>query len=218
MLEIGCGSGQATIPFAERGCSIVALEPSPRLGDIAVLRLEPYHNVAILRESFEEFETTELFDAVLAATSFHWLDPITRIEKCASHLEENGALIVMTNQHPRPYSGFFKAVQSVYRRHVSAWGGSDAGWNTGVACDELLNAIARGDLFATVGIELFEWTRCYKRERYLDLLRTYSDHRCLGAARLEPLLAEIGDLIDDDYGGQVTRPYRTAVHVARRRA
>ena len=35
VLEIGCGTGQATILFAERGCSIVGLEPNERLADIA---------------------------------------------------------------------------------------------------------------------------------------------------------------------------------------
>jgi hypothetical protein len=152
---------------------------------------------------------------VLAATSLHWVDPTIGLAKCASQLEEDGVLIVMTNRHPRPYSGFFADVQSVYRRHVPEWGDRDEDW-VGAASASLVNAVADSDLFSTVALESFDWTLCYDRERYLDLLRTYSDHRCLGVKRLEPLLAEIGDVIDDRYGGQVIRPYRTEVHVIRR--
>jgi SAM-dependent methyltransferase len=39
VLEIGTGTGQATVVFARRGASIVAIEPGPRLA--AVLRREP---------------------------------------------------------------------------------------------------------------------------------------------------------------------------------
>jgi ubiquinone/menaquinone biosynthesis C-methylase UbiE len=31
ILEIGCGTGQMTMPFAEKGCRILALEPAPTL-------------------------------------------------------------------------------------------------------------------------------------------------------------------------------------------
>src|SRR5688572_7761630 len=39
VLEIGCGTGQATVPLAERGCDIVAVELGAELAAIATRNL-----------------------------------------------------------------------------------------------------------------------------------------------------------------------------------
>src|SRR3712207_9472293 len=35
VLEIGCGTGQATVPLAERGCEVVAVELGPQMAAVA---------------------------------------------------------------------------------------------------------------------------------------------------------------------------------------
>lgn len=72
LLEIGCGPGTATVDFAQRGFSMVGLEPSPEAGQLARDNCTPYAAVEIVNTTFEEWPLEpQRFDAVLAATSFH---------------------------------------------------------------------------------------------------------------------------------------------------
>ena len=47
MLEIGCGTGQITLPFALRGYTILALEPGDALAALAMQKCRPYPRVEI---------------------------------------------------------------------------------------------------------------------------------------------------------------------------
>jgi SAM-dependent methyltransferase len=70
-IELGAGSGQATRDLASRFERIVAVEPDARmLGQFPNLA-----NVEIRNQPAEEASFTEgSVDAVIAATSFHWMD------------------------------------------------------------------------------------------------------------------------------------------------
>lgn len=85
ILELGCGPGIATVPFAQLGFSMVCLEPSPESCQLARLNCAQYPNVEILNTTFEEWELeAERFNAVFAATSFHWMPPEIATSKSAA--------------------------------------------------------------------------------------------------------------------------------------
>lgn len=93
LLEIGCGTGQATLPLAERGFSILAVELGENLAEIARRNLAAFPGVEIVTSSFEEWDADgRRFDAVVAFNSFHWVDPAIRFAKPASVLRPGGAL------------------------------------------------------------------------------------------------------------------------------
>ena len=92
VLEIGCGTGQATIPLAERGLDIVCVELGESLAAVARRRLAAFPGVRVVTADFEDWEPeTAGFDAVVAFTAFHWLDPVLRFEKAARLLGPEGA-------------------------------------------------------------------------------------------------------------------------------
>jgi hypothetical protein len=62
----------------------------------------------------------------------------------------------------------------------------------------------------------YEWEARYTTAAYLDLLRTYSNHRALPASALAGLLDCIAHLIDTHHDGAITKRYMTQLHVARR--
>ncbi|HEY5988888.1 MAG TPA: class I SAM-dependent methyltransferase [Streptosporangiaceae bacterium] len=71
VLEIGCGTGQATVPLAERGCRIVAVELGAAMAGIARDRLARCPAAEVVTSSFEAWPLPpEPFDVVLAATAF----------------------------------------------------------------------------------------------------------------------------------------------------
>ena len=96
ILEVGCGTGQATLPLAERGYRIVALELGARLAEIARRTVAAYKSVEVLVGPFEEWPLPdEHFDAVVSASAFHWVDPTVRIIKATDALRPGGSLAVI---------------------------------------------------------------------------------------------------------------------------
>jgi SAM-dependent methyltransferase len=70
VLEIGPGTGQATLPLAERGCRVVAVELGPDLAAVARRNLARFPTVEVVTAAFEDWPLpSEPFDLVLAATA-----------------------------------------------------------------------------------------------------------------------------------------------------
>src|SRR5213078_2798128 len=53
LVEIGCGTGQATLPRAERGFEIVGVELGAGLAEVARRKLAPFPRVTVVVSSFE---------------------------------------------------------------------------------------------------------------------------------------------------------------------
>jgi 2-polyprenyl-3-methyl-5-hydroxy-6-metoxy-1,4-benzoquinol methylase len=80
VLEIGPGTGQISVPLAKRGASLVAVERGRNLAEVARRKLSRFKHADIVVADFDRWEAAPAaFDAVVAATAFHWLDPSTRL-------------------------------------------------------------------------------------------------------------------------------------------
>jgi SAM-dependent methyltransferase len=100
VLEIGPGTGQATLPLAERGCQVVAVELGADLAAIARRNLARFPKVEVVTAAFEDWPLPPApFDLVLAATAFHWIDPSVRVGKVADALRPGGSLATVTTHH-----------------------------------------------------------------------------------------------------------------------
>jgi SAM-dependent methyltransferase len=112
VLEIGCGSGQATVPLARRGLRVTALELGAQLAALARSRLADYPSVTVITSSFEDWQhDSGLFDAVVAVNSLHWIDPDVRFTKPARVLKPGGAMAVMGYRWAESPGPFLEAVQ-----------------------------------------------------------------------------------------------------------
>ncbi len=100
VLEIGCGTGQATRALARFGCRIRCLEPGPNLAKLARAKLAAWPDVEVVAEAFESAkELPRSYDAVVSATAFHWIDPQVSYTKAAQLLRPGGQLALLTNAH-----------------------------------------------------------------------------------------------------------------------
>ena len=82
VIEIGCGTGQATVPLAEHGLSVTAVELGAELAAIARRRLAAFPACEVVTCSFEDWQAHDAtLDAVAAVNSLHWIDPRLRYAK-----------------------------------------------------------------------------------------------------------------------------------------
>jgi SAM-dependent methyltransferase len=64
ILELGCGCGAITKAFAERGCSVDAVEGSHRRASIAATRVKEHDKVRVHVANFQDIEFEPIYDLV----------------------------------------------------------------------------------------------------------------------------------------------------------
>lgn len=218
VLEVGAGTGKATVPLAERGCRITAVELGAGMARVARRNLAGFGAVEVVTADFETWPLpAEPFDVVLAATAFHWIDPAVRMARAAEALRPGGVLAVVATQHVAGGSeDFFVEVQSCYERFDPA---TEPGQRPPAARDvdtsDHADEAARSGRFGPVVLRRHEWDLAYTTAEYLDVLRTYSGHRALPQAAREGLLGCVAGLIDRRYAGRVTKRHLTELRVSR---
>jgi len=215
MLEIGAGTGKATVVFARRGASIVAIEPGPSLAAVLRRNVDGY-DVTVEETRFEDWPIAGSFDAVMCAQAIHWVDPRIRYVKIAQVLAPGGTLAVVRNEKAAFERGLRDELDAAY-----------AHWHTGSSKRplwsaieetrrELVDEIDASGLFRRVEVRQYPWTVTHTTARYLDLLDTYSDHAVLAPAARAPLYQAIAAAIDRR-GGAIDIPYVSMAFLTRRR-
>ncbi|MEU7898095.1 class I SAM-dependent methyltransferase [Nonomuraea sp. NPDC049152] len=87
-LEIGAGTGKATLLFAQRGVTVTATEPDGAM--LAELRKHVPANVRTVQAAFEDLQPGESYGLVYAAAALHWTNPEGRWSRMAALLEPDG--------------------------------------------------------------------------------------------------------------------------------
>ncbi len=219
ILEVGCGSGRATLPLARRGYRMLCVEPGAKLVDIATAECGGYPDVTFVVARFEDWPSEPAgFDLVLSAQAFHWVDPGTAYAKAGENLRPGGALALFWNQ-PLPGIGgeVRDALDRVYRERAPQIAHSDA--TAELAESQQRNIVQRVDatgLFEPVDVRIHPWSERYSADAYVRLMRTHSDHALLDAETRDALLADIREVFEHA-GGEVEVVYRTLLLLARRR-
>ena len=215
VLEIGCGTGQLSVPLAQRGAELVAVELGPNLAAIARRSLAAFPDVQVEVSGFEEWPLpAEPFDAVVAASALHWIDPSVRLAKPARALKPGGALVVVHTHHVKGGTpGFLSDTQPVYLR----WGLSDDPFFEPPAPEDapvIYPELDESPDFERVQRHRFEIPRRHTTDSYVGWLRTDSLVSSLGPKSRQGFLNDIAALIDNKYAGQVARNFLYEVAAA----
>jgi len=210
VLEIGPGTGQATGPMVELGWDVTAIELSSDLAGVLRSKLP---EVEVIVADFDTWELpAPTFDLVVSATAFHWLDPATRVERCARVLRPGGVLAVVSTHHVAGGSEqFFRDVDDCYQRFTDdpAAGGLPAADDVPEDAREF-DASGR---FGPVEFRRYVWDATYSAQEYLQLLSSYSGHRVLTERQRDGLYGCVERLIGAS-GGAITKRYLTQLSAA----
>jgi SAM-dependent methyltransferase len=182
---------------------VTAVELSPHLAAVARAKLP---DAEVVGADFDTWDLPEeKFDLVISATAFHWLDPATRVGKCADALRPGGMLAVVSTDHiAGGTQQFFVDAMDCYRRFTD-----DAADKPPRPADAIPQDSAEIDSsgrFGPVEFRRYEWEATYSTSEYLEVLSSYSGHRALTEARRDGLYRCISALMDR-FSGSVTKRY-----------
>ncbi len=213
VLDVGCGTGIAARQFTAAGCSVLGVDPDPRMAEYAQA-----HGVAAEVATFEDWEPrNRRFDALVAAQSWHWVDPVAGAAKAARLLRPDGVLAVFGHvfEPPEPVAEAFAAAYRAAapdspfarlpaRRPLAFYQAGYARAADGVRETGLFDEPQQWHL---------TWTREYERDEWLELLPTTGMLTTVHPERVREVLDVVGAAIDA-IGGRFTMEYTTLAMVA----
>ncbi|GAA4358282.1 class I SAM-dependent methyltransferase [Angustibacter luteus] len=227
LLEIGPGTGQATVPLAARGFAITAVELGGAMARLAREHLAPYPRVHVVQGAVESTDLPlQAFDVVYAATSLHWVPEAVRWRRPHDLLRAGGHLAVIYSEHVAHESGdaFFAASQDIYRRSTErphprrhAHGASPDDEPRLPSVGELQPEPADPDLFEPVDFLVYPVVVRYSAQRFAALVDTFSTTRALPPTERAERLDALRVLIDRDFGGSVDKHFAMTLTIARAR-
>jgi SAM-dependent methyltransferase len=220
LLEIGCATGKATVPFARRGFRITCVELGTALAAAAVANLAEFSDVDVHVAAFETWHPpgATRYDLVYAATAWGWVDPAVRCNKAADLLVDGGHLAIWGAGHVFPKGGdpFFAEIQQVYDEIGEGLPPGARFLEPDEMPDNSQELEASGR-FDVLHVERFDWERRYDADTYIDLLNTFSGHIDMEQWQRDQLYGEIRRRLAERNDGVLRRHWGGALTMARRR-
>ena len=225
-VEVGAGTGKATVLFAGAGVAVTCLEPDDRMAAVLRRNTARFPEVEVEVSSFESWVPGERrFGMVLAATSWHWVDRSRAWDLTAAALAPDGIVALCWNPQgvldPDLHAELARIdarhgiADSPHSRPAAAYGLQAGDWSKTGWPDWPAGACRDDGRFRDLHEVRLRAEAHYATDRYLKFLDSVSTYRLLPADRRERALAETGDLLDRR-GGGLTMLHLTDLFLARR--
>jgi len=214
VLDVGCGTGIVARQFESAGCAVLGVEPDARMAEFA-------SSTGVRAEvaTFEAWDAGDrMFDAVVAGTAWHWVDPVAGAAKAAQVLRPGGLLAPFHHvfQTPPELAG---VAAEVYRRLLP-----DSPFNlrgehrSGLELyqplfDKIAGGMRQAGRFTQPEQWQFGWERTYSRDEWLDQIPTQGAFTQLPPEQLAEVQNAVGAAIDS-IGGSFTMTYTTVAVTA----
>jgi SAM-dependent methyltransferase len=216
VLDVGCGTGIEARQFQAAGCRVLGVEPDDRMAGFA-----RRSGVEVEVARFEAWESAGRdFDAVIAGTAWHWVDPVAGAAKAAQVLRPGGRLAPFHHVAQAPPE-VGEAQAAAYRRVVP-----DSPFNLSrfsrsaldgyqPLFDKIADGIRASGGFGEPEQWQFGWETSYTRDEWLDQLPTLGNLTRLPPDKLALVQEAVGAAIDA-LGGRFTMHYTTVAVTAAR--
>ncbi len=214
VLDVGCGTGKATVLLAARCPRGVGLEPDPEMAARARRNLAPFPHWSVTTGDFEVYDPgTSRFDLITCAQAWHWIDPVGRFPRAAALLRPGGWLALFWNRTADDDRAIRRDVDAVYADlfpglspHAPLTAGRPP---AGTPPPEAG--------FGKPEWQVFPWVQRYTTYEWIELVQTYSDHQLLEPAKRQVLLERLTGVIDA-HGGVYDHPFNCWLWTAQRQA
>ncbi|MFF4456481.1 class I SAM-dependent methyltransferase [Streptomyces goshikiensis] len=209
-VEVGAGTGKATVPFAALGTPMVCVEPDPRMAEVLRRNTSGYPGVRVHTGGFEDWRPgCRRFGLLFAATSWHWVDPERRWDLAHNALAPGGAVALFWNPQGVRDAELHAALAEVDGHHgidhaphaelASSYGDVPGNWAGLPGWPE--EECRRDGRFTDLRAVRYRQDLHYDTDRYLGHLASLSRYRVLPPERRDQVLADTGRVLDAHGGG-----------------
>ena len=218
VLEIGCGTGQATLPLARLGVRLMAIDPGKNLIALAQSKLSAYPRVEFRNCFFEEVELqSDFFDLVVSATAFHWIPPQVAYPKTNQLLKPGGCLALLWNMMPTFEEDIEGRLRAIFDRYEMGLGDATFGKRAKLASDEGLEELRETGLFDELERDWYEWSIRLSGTDFCSLLFTFGHFQALAPDTRAILFETLEAWVKKDLGDVIECHYETVLHLCKRR-
>ncbi|UJB44951.1 class I SAM-dependent methyltransferase [Streptomyces sp. A1-5] len=217
-LEVGAGTGKATLAFARSGVPVTCVEPDVRMARVLRRRCAELPEVTVEVADFESWRPGRRYGLLYCAQAWHWVDPAARWDRARAALSPGGAIGLFWNHWCLSSGELTERLTAAHARH-----------GIEIPADTLLDPRPRP---ARRGPESRQWremtaagfvapehrlyTSVHERSTsaLLGLLASYGGYRALPARPREQVLDE-GARIVDAHGGHAQVRVTTSLFLGR---
>jgi SAM-dependent methyltransferase len=189
-MEIGAGTGRATVPFLDRGYDVTAIEMGVNMADFLLRKFKGNPRFSVINDTFENATIDGGdYDIVYAASAFHWVDAEIGCPKVSRLLKEGGTFALFRNNAlPADGEELYEEIQRVYVKYYNAYYTSNKRPVRKTPGDfhtpsEIYTSFRFEGMerygFRDVTMKFYNASHTYGADEYIALLDTYSDHRAL---------------------------------------
>jgi len=201
VIEIGAGTGIATEPLARRGLSVTAIEPSPEMAALAQAKLDGRGRVFVGR--FEDYSQSGPVQIVACFNAWHWVDPEVAVDRIARLLTRGGTLALVWTE-------------------VVSWGEKPFEERLAQICgypwikrmdqvDDSMRPIRSDPRFEDRPVLHHTFERTLDASTFVKVTKTY------GGQRTDEQYGAMTRVINDEFGGCITKVEDAALYIWRRR-
>lgn len=206
-VDAGCGTGKAARLVADRGVSVVGVEPDERMAEVA-----RGHGIAVTVSALEDW-AVETCDVMYSAQAWHWIEPRRGAQVAASSIRSGGSWMAFWNYETD--RDFTKCRDDVYRRFAPELIGQVASTDD----DELRLSITAGfewtDAFGPIEVREVDWIDHLTVAEVVQRLASHSAHRLLDPKVSQAIERALSDELGSDRS--LALLYTTRVFSSRRR-
>jgi SAM-dependent methyltransferase len=204
--DIGAGTGKCTELLLKLGAPVTAVEPDPRM---AAVLAHKFPQVEVANSAFEQWTPPQDgFGLLACATAWHWMDEQTRERRARTALLPRGTLAILHNSHGYAVPRHADDISAVLQAIDPTPSVDDR------AEDWAREGLERSGLFSDVEVHGWHSFPVLTKDRYLQLLQTFSPFRRHSAHDQRRAVTELSAAIDG-FGGVVEMDIHTVLVLAR---
>ena len=218
--EIGAGTGQATGPLLDFGCHVTVIEPDVRMVAVLCDRLIRHETqLDVHAVTFEDVNlSASSFDLGVAAMALHWLNPETSLTKAFRLLRPGGhwAMWWTVFGDPLHMDDFQRRTHYLFKTLEQSPSQGDTP-STPFSLDKARRIAELEEAgFESIRFEEIRWSTMLDKQQILALTATFSPVARLSESNRKCFLDVLGRVVDEDFGGTVSRNFVTAIYTATR--
>lgn len=217
ILELGCGNGIATKEIINKwNPNIIGIEPGKELYE--KLKFDLIENKKFHLENivFEKYQNEVCFEAIISATSFHWIDKKIKYKKSYNFLKNDGVLILYWNYFSNNNTEIEEILNKLYiengfERKTKS--------NLEIQNDKIKERyfeVESSGFFTVVENSIMENVVLYSVDRYIELLKTFPDHSIEKKPKINEMYEKIRFELSK-YNNEIYMKIRTNLIIARRK-